>query len=163
MDFSPLLSAPLTDQLHVAAALTALLVTPIMLMRRKGDKLHKILGRVWVLAMALTAISSFAIHDIRLVGPFSPIHLLSCFTLYTLYGAISMVRVGRIEAHKQHMIGAMGGLLGAGLFTLLPGRLMSQVVFRDIQVEGFIGTMIASGLVIVAWRLSVKGNTRGTA
>jgi uncharacterized membrane protein len=31
--------------------------------------------------MAVVAASSFWIHQMRLVGPFSPIHLLSIFTL----------------------------------------------------------------------------------
>ena len=34
--------------------------------------------------MAVVAVSSFWIHQIRLVGPWSPIHLLSIFTLVML-------------------------------------------------------------------------------
>ena len=38
--------------------------------------------------MAAVAISSFWIHEIRLVGPFSPIHLLSIFTPVMLVLAV---------------------------------------------------------------------------
>ncbi len=155
MDFSPLLTAPTTVQVHVIAALLAVALTPLVLLRRKGDARHKVLGRIWVLAMALTALSSFAIHDIRLIGPFSPIHVLSAFTLYTLGTAIMAARAGNITAHKQSMIGAMGGLLGAGLFTLLPGRLMSHVVFKGIETEGFLTTLVLSGIAVITWRVFV--------
>src|SRR4051812_50154529 len=50
----------------------------------KGTLPHRTLGWIWVLLMASVAISSFWIHTIRLVGPFSPIHLLSIFTLTML-------------------------------------------------------------------------------
>lgn len=152
MDFTPLLSAPMSIQIHALAAFSALALTPVMLMRRKGDRLHKSLGRVWVAAMAFTALSSFAIHEIRLVGPFSPIHILSVFTLYTLIAAITSARAGRIKAHKQNMLGAMAGLIGAGLFTLLPGRVMSQVVFKGFEVPGFAGAMLLGGAALIMWR-----------
>jgi uncharacterized membrane protein len=45
----------------------------------KGTLPHRTIGWIWVLLMFAVAISSFWIHEIRLVGPFSPIHLLSIF------------------------------------------------------------------------------------
>ncbi|MGH1577414.1 DUF2306 domain-containing protein [Planktotalea sp.] len=161
MDISPLLNAPLETQMHVVCAVLSLVLTPVILLRRKGDRVHKLLGRFWVLVMALTALSSFAIHDIRLIGLFSPIHLLSLLTLYSLAGAIYQARAGRIQAHKSHMIGAMGGLLGAGLFTLIPGRLMSQVFFQGIELQGFIGSLVLAGLAIIVWRNRARGAETG--
>jgi uncharacterized membrane protein len=48
-----------------------------------------------VALMALVAISSFWIHEIRLVGPFSPIHLLSIFVL-----AMLPLAVWRAHTHQ---------------------------------------------------------------
>lgn len=79
--------------------------------------------------MAVTAVSSFWIHGLRVFGPFSPIHALSLFTLANLYLGIRARRHGRIAAHRGHMVGVAVGWAGAGLFTLLPGRLMSQALF----------------------------------
>ena len=113
MHITPFMNAPLIVQAHVICAVIALGLVPGMLFRRKGDRLHKIIGRVWVLAMGLTAITSFGIMDIRLIGPFSPIHGLSLLTLYSLIGAVLQARAGKIDAHKSHVLGAMGGLVGA--------------------------------------------------
>ena len=152
MDIAPLLAASVAIQLHVGAALVALALTPVILLRRKGDRLHKLTVRVWTLVMALTALSSFAVHEIRLFGPFSPIHFLSLLTLYSLFGAIYQVRRGRITAHKKHMQGAMVGLVGAGLVTLLPGRLMSDVMFKGVEVPGFAVSLGLSIVALILWR-----------
>lgn len=156
MDFAPLMNAPLMIQGHVAFAMISLVLTPVMLLRRKGDRLHKVIGRIWVLAMALTAISSFWILTIRIIGPFSPIHGLSLLTLYSLVAAIYEARRGRISRHKQHIVGAAAGLVGAGLFTLLPGRLMSKTVFPGIEVEGFVVAFALSIVAILIWRLRMR-------
>lgn len=164
MDISPLLDAPLATQVHVVSALCSLALTPLIVLRRKGDRLHKISGRVWVGVMAVTALSSFAIHDIRLIGPFSPIHLLSLLTLYTLAGAIYCARAGKIKAHKRHMQGATLGLLGAGLFTLVPTRLMSRMLFEGYQVSGFALSLGLGILALIAWRrfeASARTNASG--
>jgi uncharacterized membrane protein len=80
--------------------------------------------------MAVIAISSFWIHDIRLIGPFSPIHLLSIFTLAILPLAVWHARRHRVERHRKAMTSIfVGALVIAGLFTLLPGRIMHHVVF----------------------------------
>ncbi|WP_439140695.1 DUF2306 domain-containing protein [Planktotalea sp.] len=156
MDFALLLDAPFIIQCHVICAVIALGLVPVMLFRRKGDQLHKVIGRIWVVAMGLTAISSFGIMDIRLIGPFSPIHGLSLLTLYSLTGAVIQARAGKIEAHKRHILGAMGGLVGAFIFTALPGRLMSQVLFPNVEVIGFIALLVLGGLGYVLWRIKFR-------
>ena len=156
MDFSPIINAPFSVQVHVVFAITSLVLVPFILFGRKGDRRHKMLGRIWVAAMALTAISSFAIMDIRLIGPFSPIHGLSILTLYSLFGAVREARAGRVEAHKRHILGAMGGLLGAGVFTVLPGRLMSDVLFGQAQLLGFVFVLVLGAAGFVLWRAKLR-------
>ena len=80
--------------------------------------------------MAAVAASSFWIHQIRLVGPWSPIHLLSIFTLLMLPLAVWRAHRHRVTDHRRAMIAIFSGaLVVAGLFTLLPGRIMHAVVF----------------------------------
>jgi len=87
------------------------------------------MGRAWVTAMAVVALSSFAIFEIRLLGPFSPIHLLSLFTLVQLGVAVRAARRGDIALHRRVMKGLVFGVLMlAGAFTFLPGRIMYAVV-----------------------------------
>ena len=69
MDIAPFLNAPISIQVHVVCAVVSLALVPLMVLRRKGDRLHKVIGRVWAIAMALTALSSFAIMTIRIIGP----------------------------------------------------------------------------------------------
>lgn len=129
MTLSPLLDAPAAIQLHAVAALSLIPLTIVQFWRPKRGPSHRALGWAWVVLMTVTAVSSFWIHGLRVIGPFSPIHALSLFTLANLFLGIRARRLGRITAHRGHMIGIAAGWAGAGLFTLLPGRLMSQVLF----------------------------------
>jgi len=80
--------------------------------------------------MALVAVSSFWIHDIRMIGPFSPIHLLSIFTLAMLVVAVMHARRHRVDRHRKAMTTIfIGALIIAGVFTFLPGRIMHAVAF----------------------------------
>jgi len=96
----------------------------------KGTLPHRTIGWIWVLLMFAVAISSFWIHEIRLVGPFSAIHLLSIFAPVMLVLAVLHARRHNVSGHKKAMISIFfGALVVAGLFTFLPGRIMHAVVF----------------------------------
>ena len=80
--------------------------------------------------MLAVAIASFFIHQIRLWGPFGPIHLLSIFALTTLPLAVLHARRHRVPQHRNAMISIfVGALVIAGAFTFLPGRIMHAVAF----------------------------------
>jgi uncharacterized membrane protein len=130
MTLSPLLSASPVIQAHAYAAMVAFALGVVQLAAPKGTIPHRTVGWIWVLLMALVAISSFWIHDIRLIGPFSPIHLLSIFTLAMLVVAVMHARRHRVERHRKAMTTIfIGALVIAGLFTFLPGRIMHAVAF----------------------------------
>jgi uncharacterized membrane protein len=84
MSLAPLLDAAPAIPVHAFAAMTAFLLGVVQLAAPKGTLPHRTLGWVWVGLMVSVAVSSFWIHQIRLLGPWSPIHLLSIFTLVTL-------------------------------------------------------------------------------
>ncbi len=103
---------------------------PAIPLAPKGTLPHRTIGWIWVCLMAAVAVSSFWIHQIRLVGPWSPIHLLSIFTLVVLPLGVWKAHHHRITDHRRIMIFIFSGaLVIAGLFTLLPGRIMHSVVF----------------------------------
>ena len=79
MSLAPLLQASGTIPLHAVAAMAALALGIVQFAAPKGTLPHRTIGWIWVVLMFAVAISSFWIHEIRLVGPFSPIHLLSIF------------------------------------------------------------------------------------
>jgi uncharacterized membrane protein len=113
--------------LHVLAAVLALAIGAYVIAHRKGSPGHRIAGRLWVGAMAATALASFFIEAHRFpvhtpLGTFGPIHLLSVLTLWTLWRAIGAIRRGAVQAHRRAMRGAFASLVVAGLLTLAPGR-----------------------------------------
>ena len=114
---------------HAIMAIIAVILGGIQLSMKKGGTIHKLLGRIWVGIMMFVAISSFFIHEIKLWGAYSPIHLLSFLTIFTLGVGIYFVRVGNVKRHKQLMIATyFFALIVAGFFTLYPGRIMHQIL-----------------------------------
>lgn len=131
MNLQILFDAPLAIQIHVYAALAAFFLGALVLWRRKGTKTHKRLGKIWVAIMAVTAISSFFIHQIKLWGNFSPIHLISIGTLVVLMLGVLEARRGDIVNHERSMKGVfIGGLGIAGGLAFMPGRMMFEIVLE---------------------------------
>ena len=132
MNLAPLLNAAPAIPLHAFAAMAAFALGLVQLAAPKGTLPHRTIGWIWVLLMVSVAISSFWIHTIRLVGPFSPIHLLSIFTLIVLPIGVWRAHRHRATDHKRIMTMIFtGALVIAGLFTFLPGRIMHAVVFGN--------------------------------
>jgi uncharacterized membrane protein len=130
VSLAPLLDAAPQIPLHAFAAMAAFGLGLIQFAAPKGTLPHRTVGWIWVALMAVVAASSFWIHQIRLVGPFSPIHLLSIFTLVMLPLGVWYAHRHRVADHRRVMVLTFtGALVIAGLFTLLPGRIMHAVVF----------------------------------
>ena len=130
MSLSPLLDASWLTTSHAAVALTAFLLGSFQLLAPKGKVPHKLAGYVWCALMAWVAGSSLFIYKIRLWGAFSPVHLLSLLTLVFLAAGLLAARKNLVRSHRWIMLSTFtGALIIAGLFTLLPGRLMHQVLF----------------------------------
>ena len=130
MNLAPLTHAPLPIQVHAYAALGAFLLGAVQLAGIKGTTRHRALGYTWAALMLTVAVSSFWVHEIRLWGPWSPIHLLSIFTLVMLPIGLWAAHSHSVSRHRYTMIGLYtGALIIAGLFTFVPGRIMYKVVF----------------------------------
>ena len=130
MSLTPLLHAAPVVQIHAFVAMAAFVFGVVQLAAPKGTIPHRTVGWTWVVLMVLIAVSSFWIHGFRIIGPFSPIHLLSIFTLVMLPLAVLHARRHRVERHRKAMTSIfVGAMVIAGLFTLLPGRIMHDVVF----------------------------------
>ncbi|MBY0562636.1 MAG: DUF2306 domain-containing protein [Hyphomonadaceae bacterium] len=115
--------------MHLLAALTALAIGIVLLIGVKGTAAHRALGWGWVAAMGVTAISSLFIRELN-GGAFSFIHLLTGWTIVILPMAVFMARRHNVRAHSRMMTGVfVGGLIVAGLFAFMPGRLLFSVFF----------------------------------
>lgn len=132
MSLEPLLAAPLATRVHAFAAMAAFALGAAQLAAPKGTVPHRTIGWIWVLLMVTVAMTSFWIHDLRVWGEWSPIHLLSIFTLIMLPAAVIHAVRHRVADHRKAMLGLFtGALVIAGLFTSWPGRIMHAVLFGD--------------------------------
>jgi uncharacterized membrane protein len=130
VSLAPLLNASPVIQVHAFSAMAAFALGIVQLSAPKGTLPHRSIGWIWVALLTVVAVSSFWIHELRMFGPFSPIHLLSIFTLVTLPLAVMHARRHRVQRHRNAMIAIFtGALVIAGLFTFVPGRIMYAVAF----------------------------------
>jgi uncharacterized membrane protein len=157
MSLEPLLSAPIAVQIHAASAIAAIVLGALVLFRPKGTVVHKAMGRIWAGLMLIAATSAIFINEIRMVGPFSPIHIFVIMTYMGLWEGVREIRRGNVVAHQAAMKSLyLGALLLAGAFTLLPGRRLNVVLFG--HDAGWMPSIIAIGLVLAVtgllwWRL----------
>ncbi len=158
MTLLPLFEASTQIQVHVTAALVSVALGPIVILRHRRDRLHKIGGYVWCMAMLTVAISSFWIREFTLIGRFSPIHLLSVLTLWSLWIGLRHAIARRIEAHRDVFRNLyLYGLLVAGTLNFLPGRRLNQVVFG--QAED-LGLWLMAAMGVLAAGLALRRRMR---
>ena len=129
MSLAPLLNASPVIQIHAFAAMAAFALGITQLAAPKGTLPHRTLGYIWCALMLVVAASSFRINHIDQWRGFSLIHLLSILVLIQVPTAIIAARHGRTAMHSRFMKGVFfGGLVIAGAFTFLPGRIMHAVL-----------------------------------
>lgn len=118
--------------IHLVTALTVLALGAGVFLARKGTFAHRVAGRSWALLMLVTAMSTFWI---RSSGSFSWIHLISIGTLAGLAMTVYYAMSHRIQAHRRTVISLyIGSLVIAGLFALLPQRLLGRALWSALGV-----------------------------
>lgn len=118
---------------HLVTVSPAFLVGSWLMFRPKGKALHRLLGRVFMALMMITAIITLwmpAQLGSTWLNHFGVIHLLSLLTLVSVPRALIAARKGDVKAHAGTMISLyVGGLLVAGGFAFMPGRLLNTLLF----------------------------------
>jgi uncharacterized membrane protein len=130
MTFTPLIAV------HATAATLAIITGPVALWARKGSaqrpRLHRAFGYAWVTLMIVAATSAIFIKTSGLphIGGFGPIHVLIPAVYGALFMAFWFLAKGNITGHRMTMQRLyLGACVVAGMFTLLPGRLMGSMVW----------------------------------
>lgn len=114
---------------HIVTITIALALTPVMLLRRRGDTPHRVMGWIWASSLILTALISFSVRFIN-NGSFSFIHLLSAWTLIQVPVLVISARRHDVTRHRSAVRGIVtGALLIAGFFTFPFDRVMGQWLF----------------------------------
>jgi uncharacterized membrane protein len=117
---------------HALAAGYSILFGAVQLLgRTKGGTVHRVVGRIWVVAMYTVILTSFGIRTLN--GGFGWLHGLSVFTFCTVTIGLWAARTGRISAHRSFMRGSYFGVLGAFIGVVaVPGRRIPQMATHDL-------------------------------
>lgn len=119
--------------LHLTTVLPAFAVGTYLIFARKGSPTHRLLGKLFIAFIMVTAIISLfmpAQVGPKFLGHFGFIHLLSLNVIYSAPTAYLAARQGNIKKHKTYMMGLyVFGLVVAGTFALMPGRLLHGWIF----------------------------------
>jgi len=127
---SPLLESGPVIVSHALAAAAALVLGGVQFLAPKGTVSHRVVGYAWAGLMLWIAGSSFWIQTMPVFAGWSPIHILSVVVLVSVPLGVRYARRQRVAAHRSSMIQLyLLALIGAGVFTLYPGRILYQVVF----------------------------------
>lgn len=122
-------SIPWQVWLHLATLAIVLAITPIMLLRRRGDNRHRLLGWIWAICLFATALVSLDMQGIN-DGGFSLIHILSVVTLIGVPVLILSARRRDLKRHRgQARAFVVGALLIAGFFTFPFDRMLGNWLF----------------------------------
>jgi uncharacterized membrane protein len=132
LNLSAFKSAPMATRIHAVAILTLVVTGWVMVYLPKGDRRHRILGWSWVSSMVLMGLTALAVpHGDSWVAAYagggSALVLLA-------YGVLSVKR-GKLRNHGRTMAILMIALVLMTLLSLLPGRLMHEVVFGGLEVS----------------------------
>jgi uncharacterized membrane protein len=113
--------------IHLLTVIPALPLGAYVIFSKKGDATHRLLGKIWAMLMLVTSIDSFWIREVT--GHLGPIHIFSVVTLISLPMGIYAIRKGNVEGHRRAMRGTFIGLCAAGLFAMMPGRMLGNLIF----------------------------------
>jgi uncharacterized membrane protein len=130
----PLASLSPAVLIHIFFAFNALVLGPIALWARKGSLVHRAAGRAWVAMMLGAALSSLTIRDFRLpnLAGYTPIHILTVVALLGITSGIVFIVRRNVRAHRRVMMRTyFFACVGAGLFALLPGRFLGQLLWHQ--------------------------------
>ena len=127
---------------HASFALMAVPLGLFIFLNKKGTKQHRLVGRVWVFLLAIVSVTALFITSPMTDTALNPrlyswIHVLIPFTIsqfiYSIW-SIRQFKATRLAKHKNAQIRSMigvyvGALLVAGAFTLMPGRMLHEMLF----------------------------------
>lgn len=142
---------------HVVAALYALAIGPIQILRPRRDRIHRTMGYLWVAAMYYVCFSSFWIVT---AGHFTWLHGLSAFTIVTVtLGLISAIR-RNIPAHRGNMIGSyVGTAIAFGFAVGVPGRAIPQLLATDPASAVFVAALVLLAVAVMYVSLFRTGSS----
>lgn len=129
MNLQPLLDASLAIQIHFYTVVPAFILGTLQFALPKGTTVHRYTGYLYMALMMVTATAALFIPSF-MGGHFGFIHLFVILTYCSVPYGLYHARIGNITSHRNAMIGLyLGGLIVAGGFAFMPGRIMHAMLF----------------------------------
>lgn len=120
---------PPAIQIHLLAALAALVLGAVLMTVRKGRRFHRVAGWVWVTLVAVTAGATLFITSLN-HGRWSILHLFTGWVLLMLPLAVIWAKRHDVARHRRTMMGLFYGGFAINLFiAFIPGRTMWTLFF----------------------------------
>jgi uncharacterized membrane protein len=123
-----------------------------LLRRRRGDRWHVLIGRVWAISIVLTSAPSFWIGD---YSTFMALFLkfLAVVSIVSVVIGWRAARRGDMKNHAGFMTGAYLGLVGAFIGVIVAPRRRIPTAFRVYPEEAVFAVItvlvVAAGILVV--------------
>lgn len=110
-----------TGGIHAALAVICLLLGPVIFLRRKGDKTHKLLGRIWASMMLVLNITALMTYELsgrpNLFHFFAVVNLIALIPGFVFIKKYQKSRNPKhLSQHQEMMAWAYFGLAAAGVW-----------------------------------------------
>lgn len=129
IDLTPLATASLPIQVHVATVVPAFFIGAGQFLLPKGTPTHRAAGYIFMVLMLTTSVSAFFIESF-MGSRFSWIHLFIPLTIFGVVRAWLAIRARKTFSHAAALLGVyFGAVCIAGYFAFKPGRIMHEVMF----------------------------------
>ena len=162
IDWAQWAQVSLAIKIHVVVAVGGFGLGALVMLTPRGTARHRLLGRGFGILALATAFSSFFIHELRLWGIWSPIHLLSVSLIWVVVTGVVAIRRGNVARHQSQMNTAyLTGFVVAGAFTLIPGRMLNRVFLEgpldallpDTWPDGVMFALPVLAIGVAVWGL----------
>ncbi|MEM0961659.1 MAG: DUF2306 domain-containing protein [Bacteroidota bacterium] len=134
----------LSAVVHTLLGVVALVTGATVLVRRKGDRMHRLVGRVYAVTMATLCLLSFGLRDTTpMFAGYGPFHVAAVISLVTVTAGVVVAwrrRPGWLEGHYQWMTWSYIGLVMA-----TGGHVMHPVfrVLRDVGIHASVALAVS--------------------
>ncbi len=139
--------------IHLVASVLAVIFGTIILLQKKGTRLHKQIGYWYIGSMAVLLITAFMLYN--LFGGFGIFHVAAIVSSVTLvmgmWPAFKRSKPNWIMHHLAWMYWSVFGLYAA---------FASEIFTRVVPTEFFSGVGIATGLIMAVGAIGFKRNKK---
>ncbi|WP_338767463.1 DUF2306 domain-containing protein [Bernardetia sp. ABR2-2B] len=119
---------------HITTIIFVFFIGIILLVVKRGTKVYKIFGKVYIILMVIVTIITLSIPTVveeRLFNHFGWVHLFSLLVLYTVPITYLSIKKGNIKVHRRKMILLYFGALAVALVFTFSSVMFYETFFEE--------------------------------